>query len=336
MRLRTFSRNAMCLTALALGQSAFGAATLGAYNVNPNTVTVAGISSGGFMAVQLQVAYSSHFHGTAVVAGGAYYCAQDDEVLWATPCATGVGVPVASLVNYTKMQATAGAIDPISNIGGKPIYMFSGLLDTVDYQLTMDDLRNYYLSFTTSGHITYNNTTPAEHAWITPDAIDPCFLLSAPFLNNCGIDVEKTFLSLFYGPLKSRNSSPRGSYIQFNQNTFCTNGNCAAIGMDSSAWLYVPTNCAANQACKLVVVLHGCLTNQQTIGTTFVKKSGINEWADNNNILVLYPQTIASVIPVNAEGCWDWWGYSGGNYAVQSSPQMTAIMSMVNKVTSGF
>ena len=326
------------LVALTLGGSGMAQATsnLGAYNVNPNTVTVAGISSGGYMAVQLQVAYSSHFHGTAVLAGGAYYCAQDDAVLWASSCGTGAGIPVSSLVSYTNAQAAAGAIDATSNIGGKPIYMFSGLLDTVDYQLTMDDLKQYYESFTSSSNITYNNNTPAEHSWVTPDAIDPCYLLSPPYLNNCGIDIEKTFLSMFYGTLKSRTSTPQGSYIQFNQNAFCAEANCAAIGMDSTAWLYVPKNCAADEACKLVVALHGCLSNQDTIGTVFVKGSGINEWADNNNILVLYPQTIASVIPVNPDGCWDWWGYTGGNYAAQSAPQMTAIMNMVNKITSGY
>jgi poly(3-hydroxybutyrate) depolymerase len=200
----------------------------------------------------------------------------------------------------------------------------------------MDDLRVYYESFTSSSKITYNNTTPAEHSWVTPDAIDPCYLLSPPFLNNCAIDVEKAFLTLFYGTLKSRTSQPQGTYIQFNQNAFCAGGNCASISMDSTGWLYVPKNCALHAACKLVVALHGCLSNQQTIGTQFVKEAGINEWADNNNILVIYPQTIASVVPVNSEGCWDWWGYTNSNYAVKSSPQMTAIMNMVNQITSGF
>jgi poly(3-hydroxybutyrate) depolymerase len=338
MRFTKIVSRAGILFALTLGASGLApaASSLGAYNVNPNTVTVAGISSGGYMAVQLQVAYSSHFFGTAVIAGGTYYCAQDNAVLWAASCATGVGIPVSALVNFTNSQAAAGTIDPTSNIGGKPIYMFSGLLDTVDYQETMDDLRLYYESFTNSGKITYNNSTPAEHSWVTPDAIDPCYLLSPPFLNNCGIDVEKTFLTQFYGTLKSRTSHPQGTYVQFDQNAFCAGSNCAPIGMDSTAWLYVPNSCAANAACKLVVALHGCLSNQQTIGTQFVKGSGINEWADNNNILVLYPQTIASVIPVNSEGCWDWWGYTNSNYAVKSSPQMTSIMNMVNQITSGF
>jgi poly(3-hydroxybutyrate) depolymerase len=155
-------------------------------------------------------------------------------------------------------------------------------------------------------------------------------------MNNCGLDMEHDFLTKFYGTLAARNSTPQGSYIQFNQNSFCPGGNCSSISMDSTAWLYVPKNCAADQACKLVVALHGCLSNQSTIGTLLVKGSGINEWADNNNIIVLYPQTIASIYPVNAEGCWDWWGYTNSNYAVKSSPQMTSIMNMVTKITSGY
>src|ERR1700745_152368 len=97
---------------------------LGSYNVNPNTVTVAGVSSGGFMAVQLQVAYSRSIFGTAVFAGGTYFCAQDNLARWGTVCSTGSGVPVSSLVNFTNSEANAGQIDPVSNIAGKPIYMF--------------------------------------------------------------------------------------------------------------------------------------------------------------------------------------------------------------------
>jgi hypothetical protein len=42
--------------------------------------------------------------------------------------------------------------------------MFSGLLDTVDYQLTMDDLKQYYESFASGSNITYNKNTLAEHS----------------------------------------------------------------------------------------------------------------------------------------------------------------------------
>ncbi len=320
---------------LSLTTSSHAASALGAYNVNPATVTVAGISSGADMAVQLQVANSASFHGAAIIAGAAYYCNQDNLTFWGDACTTGVGVPVSSLVSYTKSQATKGAIDPVADIANKPIYLFSGTLDSVVYQQTMNDLKTYLQSFTASSNITYNNSTPAEHAWISPDAVNACSWLGVPFLNNCGIDVEQTFLTKFYGSLYARNASPQGSYVQFNQNAFCAGSNCAAIGMDSTGWLYVPSTCVTG-ACKLVVALHGCEQNQQTVGTVFVQKSGINEWADTNGILVLYPQTIASTFPYNPEGCWDWWGYTGSNYALKSAPQMTAIMGMVRQITSGY
>ena len=94
----------------------------------------------------------------------------------------------------------------------------------------------------------------------------------------------------------------------------------AAIGMDSTAWLYVPKDCAAQQACKLVVALHGCLSNQETIGTLFVKGSGINEWADTNDIIVLYPGAAMSV--KNSAGCWDWWGYTDSDFDTRSGRQI--------------
>jgi poly(3-hydroxybutyrate) depolymerase len=328
-------RNLLVFTFCIVANSASAQANLGSFNVNPNTVTVAGISSGGFMAVQLQVAYSKSIFGTAVFAGGTYFCAQDNLAVWGTACLTGFGVPTTSLVSLTDSEAVAGRIDPVSNIAGKPIYMFSGLLDTTVQQLAMNDLQVYYQSFTDSGHITYNNTTEAEHSWVTPDGANPCFTLAEPFINNCGIDPEETFLTMFYGTLNARQSGTLGgSFTQFNQNQFCPSNDCSSIDMDGTAWVFVPQSCAQQQACRLIIALHGCLQNQQTIGMTFIQKSGINEWADGNNIIVLYPQTIASIVPANPDGCWDWWGYTGPNYALKSAPQMMAVMAEVKQITS--
>jgi poly(3-hydroxybutyrate) depolymerase len=309
------------------------AVALGGYRVDPAGVTVAGISSGGAMAVQLQVADSASFHGAAIFAGDPYYCNEDDLSTWKAACASGEGIPVATLSAYTNRMAANGLIDPTGNIGSKPIWMFSGTRDTLVDQPVMDQLKAFYLNYTDGANIVYNNTTMAQHAWITPDATNDCTKLGAPFMNNCGFDAEQAFLTMFYGKLAARNATPQGSYVQFNQDDFCS-GNCAAISMDSTAWLYVPNNCAG-QACKLVVALHGCGQGQQSIGNTFVQQAGINEWADNNNILVLYPQAIISSTPRNPEGCWDWWGYTGTGYALKSAPQMTAIMAMINRITSG-
>ncbi len=47
---------------------------------------------------------------------------------------------------------------------------------------------------------------------------------------------------------------------------------------------------------------------------------------------MLYPQVNKSADPYNPNGCWDWWGYTGKNYAYKSSSQMKAIMAMVNRL----
>ena len=46
--------------------------------------------------------------------------------------------------------------------------------------------------------------------------------------------------------------------------------------------------------------------------------------------MIVYPQAIATCLPCNPEGCWDWWGYTGSNFAVKSDPQMRAIVNMVH------
>jgi hypothetical protein len=66
-----------CAVALvAIVASVYGASLPG-FTVDPERVAVSGISSGAYMAVQLHVAFSSLFKGVGVVAGGPYYCAQD-------------------------------------------------------------------------------------------------------------------------------------------------------------------------------------------------------------------------------------------------------------------
>jgi len=99
--------------------------------------------------------------------------------------------------------------------------------------------------------------------------------------------------------------------------------------MDNSGLLYTPPACAAGAACKLVVALHGCLSGQYLLGDEFPGLANLDTYADTNNLVVLYPQAIASVIPDNPEGCWDWWGYDGPDFAIKTAPQMVTIMNMV-------
>jgi len=45
---------------------------------------------------------------------------------------------------------------------------------------------------------------------------------------------------------------------------------------------------------------------------------------------VLYPQVNGSLL--NPRGCWDWFGYTGRDYATKSGPQMAAVKAMTDRL----
>jgi poly(3-hydroxybutyrate) depolymerase len=125
-------------------------------------------------------------------------------------------------------------------------------------------------------------------------------------------------------------SAPSGHLVSFDQRSFAP---VAATGMASTAYLYVPHSCeAAGTRCKVHVALHGCLQSADSVGDKFVADTGYNRWADSNDMLVLYPQVDNAALASNPNGCWDWWGYTGPDYAYKSSPQMKAIMAMLKRL----
>jgi poly(3-hydroxybutyrate) depolymerase len=298
---------------------------LGHYNINMSDVIVAGVSSGADMATQLHYSYSANIKGEAIFAGAPYFCAEDNVDYALYDCAgTEYGaIPLGTLEADTNNAAAEGYIDPVKDLSGEHAWIFSGTKDSVVAQSVVKSantmLQHYGVSTTT------NFTTAAEHGWVTPDVTSACGTLNSNYLINCGFDAEQQFLSYFFGTLNARNSGTlTGSLIKFNQAPY------AAVSMDSSAYIFVPKACASGSSCKLVVALHGCEQGQQYVGTAFVTDSGLNEWADTNDIIVLYPQAISS--SYNPDGCWDWWGYDGSAYASQPGAQTSEIWAMIQQI----
>lgn len=299
--------------------------SLGHYSVNLNDVVVAGVSSGADMATQLHFSYSANIKGEAIFAGAPFFCAEDNSLIALYQCAgTEYGpISLATLEADTNNAAAEGYLDPTKDLSGAKGWLFSGTSDTVVAQSVVKSantmLAHYGVSTTT------NFTTAAEHGWVSPDVTSACGTLNSNYLINCGFDAEQQFLTLFFGALNPRNNGTlTGSLIQFNQSPY------AAPGMDSSAYIFVPANCASGSACKLVVALHGCEQGQYYVGTTFVTKSGLNEWADTNSIIVLYPQAVPSA--GNTLGCWDWWGYDGSAYASNLGAQTSQLWKMIQQI----
>jgi poly(3-hydroxybutyrate) depolymerase len=306
--------------------AATAAVPLPALGANPAEVSVSGLSAGGFMAVQLHVAYSATFkRGAGVVAGGPFYCAEGSVVNATGRCMThSTSIPVSTLVSTTNSWAASGAVDPVSNMSGSKVYLFSGTSDNTVKQAVMDDLKTYYQSFVPAANTVYKNNIGAGHAMVTDDYGSACSTTAAPYINNCGFDLAGEILTQLYGPLNPRNNGTLGgTFTEFNQSEFVT-----GHGMATTGWIYVPQACTTT-SCRVHLVLHGCKQNYTDVSDQYVRKTGYNRWADTNNIVLIYPQTSTAA----TNSCWDWWGYDSANYAKKSGPQMAAMKAMIDRVT---
>lgn len=310
---------------------------LPSFRIDPAETSVSGLSSGAFMAVQLQVAYSASIKGAGVVAGGPYYCAAGN-MMYASICMgqmTFLPPNPALMVNAARRFAAARQIDPLSHLKSRQIYVFSGTQDSVVRQPAVDATVAFFKQAgVPEANLAYVNQLPAGHAVITPDHGNECPANASPYISRChvdgkGYDQSGALLAHIYGTLQPKATSLSGRLVTFDQRAFAA----SSTGMADEAFLYVPKSCDAGETCKVHVAIHGCMQSAQSLGKNFVADTGYNEWAENNRLLVLYPQVDKSQVPFNPQGCWDWFGYTGGNYATKSGPQMKAIRSMITALS---
>ena len=306
---------------------------------------VTGVSSGGYMATQLQVAHSSRFRGAGIFSAGPYWCAQGSVATALTACLGGtVATDLATLYARTDEYARTGKIDPLANLTESRTYLFHGTQDRTVARSVADGLAEYYRHYGVP--LTYRDTIPAGHAWISPLGPVACGDTASPYINDCpDYDAQADLLGTMFGSVEAPNpGEPRGQVTSFSQDPYAvpavqgngdpTETGAAAIGMGATGYLYTPADCADGAACKLVVALHGCQQAADQIGTTFVERSGLNAYADTNDFVVLYPQATPQTGAIlNPQGCWDWWGYLGPgdvDYATKDGPQMRTVMNMVS------
>ncbi|MCE1183892.1 MAG: hypothetical protein LWW81_16545 [Rhodocyclales bacterium] len=363
--------------------NAFAAAPpLPALNIDLKQTTVSGISSGAFMAVQFGVAHSASVQGIAATAGGPYFCAGQDS--WAgagvskaiarcmqgDPSYPAKPITATDLSNITaaaRAWASKGLIDPLSNLANQKAWIFHGYNDGIVKKPVSDALYQWLGSQLPAAQVFYKDELKAAHAQIsaacgsagsTSSSCQPCATTGGDFINTCANDQPATAaydaagaaLQLFYGPLTRTDSAALSAKAQsFDQTPYTRQGGQAVIplkiSLADSGYLYVPAACNSGQACRLHIAFHGCQQQAGQIGTAFVEKAGFNEWADANRIVVLYPQTTATVAPpatpFNPQGCWDWWGYNDygwsmtGHYATQDGDQIAAVWRMAQRLAAG-
>ncbi|MEV0399632.1 PHB depolymerase family esterase [Actinoallomurus sp. NPDC050550] len=340
-----FHRVTSLLAAAGLVAASAMAATAAVPTPTPGTLTrhtitasyVSGVSSGGYMATQLHVAYSGTIKGAAIFAAGPYGCAQGNLTTALTACSgNSTADDLPRLEQSAADRSASGRIDPIGGLSGQKVWVFHGGNDTTVQRSVTDDLAAFYTHF--GAAVTYDHTSPAAHAWVSPLGPNPCTSSYTPYLNDCGDDPEGEMLATLLGSVAAPASAPVGTLVSFSQKAYVPDGtDPASISMGSTGFAYVPPGCDGGTGCVLMVALHGCLQSYDNaaVGDRFLADAGLNEYADTNHMIVLYPQATA-VSSGNPQGCWNWWGYLGDTaYDAQGGAQLETIMNMVRALGGG-
>lgn len=319
------------LAAAALAAAGATAAPLPRPDLDPADVGVSGLSSGGYMAVQLHVAHSATFTaGVGAVAAGPYYCAEG-RVRHATGrCLDGGGpIPVERLVTLTRSWAADGLIDPTEGLGRTRAYLFTGARDSVVPLPVGEALQRYYLAFLPPQQLRWRRDIPAEHGFVTDGRGGDCERRNEGHINDCGFDLAGELLAHLHGPLQPpaapEEEEAAGRLVELDQRRFID-----GRGLADTGWLYLPPACEGAQAqrCRLHLVLHGCGQNRARLGERYVRETGYLRWADANRLVLLFPQVHRSA----PNACWDWWGYAGADYALRQGAQVAALKMMVDEL----
>ena len=200
----------------------------------------------------------------------------------------------------------------------------------------MDKAQGYYKHF--GANIKYNNNLAAEHSFPTDLAANknPCDFFGPPYINNCGYDAAGDLLNhIVPGGMKNQrnmNWQSAGTLSLFDQTEFVDPLYVYdTSSLDTLGYVYIPNSCQTN-TCKVHVAIHGCHQGRATLDSTYATNTGYLEWAASNDLIILFPQVKAN--DLKPKGCWDFWGYTGVDYASNLAVQTSAIKGMVDRLTS--
>ena len=303
---------------------------LSRYNVDASKITVSGLSSGAFFAVQFHIAYSKIIGGVGVIAGGPFWCAQNNLTIALGTCTTepdNISIRLLSTVTHT--LAAVEAIDPVENLKHSQVYLLSGKYDSSVSPGTVKKLEEYYSHFVTEGNISSVFSLPAEHCFPTEDYGNNCTYLGPPYICNCNYSAAHEILKHVYpGSPDLKPSYQPENLFEFNQSKFIVG---SLTSMDSIGYIYVPTVCQSKKTpCKLHIAFHGCIQGRAYLGNEYAAHSGYGHYAEGLNTIVIFPQITNSTH--NEIGCWDWTGYTSPAYASKLGSQMMSIRKIIKRV----
>jgi poly(3-hydroxybutyrate) depolymerase len=315
-----------------------------------NATSVSGFSAGAYMAGQFQIAHSSVVMGAGIIAGGPYGCAESvfadtmpgpgTAFLNLSKAINGCmldamkkwGVPDAKrLAERARVLAQAGRIDALEGLAQDRVYLFTGTNDHTVLAPIVTAAAELYLGLgVPAAQVKVVSDVGAGHAFVTLDKGVACGTTAGPYITDCDYDQAGALLAHIYGTLKERAAQPAGEFVVFDQQEFVRE--LSGHGLGTTGLLYVPRACRSTPGCRVHIVFHGCNQQREKLGDAFARDTGYANWADANQIVLLFPQV--STAAVNPQGCWDWWGYTGRDYLTRKGPQIAAVRRMLDRLAS--
>lgn len=176
-----------------------------------------------------------------------------------------------------------GEIAPLANLGSGRVWVFNGRADTMASRSAAEALVSFYDELGNRSAREYVCAQDIGHAM--PVASEDDLPL---YICNCGFDAAGSLLSHLYGSLRSRAPSQLGELRSFSQLEFTQSSLCDSLS--EKGLVYLPTAALEGRRYGLHVALHGGLQTLGDIGDGFARLAGYNEWAETNDLIVLYPQ----------------------------------------------
>lgn len=347
-------RSAFIIALALLSEQVSAAEPVPALAAQTSGITVSGISSGGYMAGQYQLAFSSSTTGAGIIAAGPWGCALGRPRPWwwvewwwmplglweartaLGPCMAGSdgGPAPAAAPVLARDLAASGKIQPLTGLADDRVYLFTGRSDHTVRPEVVRAAGALYEAFGVEpmallldeGRDT-GHGLPVDGP--SPDA-SRCAETAPPFINECNFDLPGAMLEHLLGPPPAPlPEAPGGRQITVDQASVVAEREAQRWGLDDEAFLYVPDDCASG-GCRIHVFFHGCQQQKELQGRIVADRSGFARWADAYRIVVLFPQARATT--GNPKGCWDWWGYSTGDFLAGTAPQLAAVHAMVQRL----
>jgi len=294
-------------------------------------ISVSGVSAGAYMAVQSHVAYAEKIGGVAVIAGGPYHCAEGDVKTALGRCMKGTDLNAEPMIGFAGDAATAGTIAASDAMRNAVVWIFHSPADAVVSPQAGDTLAEFYEAFVQEENIERVSHIEAAHGWPTLAEGLACAEQGGDYINACDYDAAGELLRHLFGDLQARadKADPDNLVAIDLSGLFGSGSNVADEG-----FAYIPSGCThSTGVCRLHIAFHGCVQGAEFIADRFTRQAGFNEWAESNDIIVVYPQIEASLF--NPKGFWDWWGYTGDDYDLRSGKQVVGVSAIIDAYVSG-